>query len=170
MKVYPVGTVQLMRPRAELGRQSARQVGIADFSLSFCAQGFQRKRCQLFDWSMPGPGSFFAAVWALTSPWSRVRVQRDPFPSVPLVECHCHCEVSGPASSACPEVPSSSTGWANSVVGGLVAAGGAGFISGLFVAGGARSSAAGRCCLAGGAPRLTRDREVRRCSAATQWS
>ena len=33
--------------KSELGRQSARQVGIADFSLSFCAQGFQRKRCQL---------------------------------------------------------------------------------------------------------------------------
>ena len=44
IKVCPAGTVQL---RAELGRQSARQVGIADFSLSFCAQGFQRKRCQL---------------------------------------------------------------------------------------------------------------------------
>ena len=64
MKVYPVGTVQLIRPRAELGRQSARQVGIAGISLSFCAQGFQRKRCQLFDRLMPtfGPGSFFAAV------------------------------------------------------------------------------------------------------------
>ena len=104
-----------------------------------CAQGFQRKRCQLFDRSMPtfGPGSFFAAVWALTSvlPWSCV--QRDPFPNVPLVECHCHCEFSGLAPSACPEVPSSSTGWASSVVGGLVAAaGGVGFISGLFVAGG----------------------------------
>ena len=121
MKVYPVGTVQLIRPRPELGRQSARRVGIAGFSLSFCAEGFQRKRCQLFDRSMPtfGPGSFFAAVWALTSvlPWSCV--QRDPFPSVPLVECHCHCKFSGPAPSACPEVPSSSTGWANSVVGGL---------------------------------------------------
>ena len=133
MKVYPVGTVQLMRHRAELGKQSARQVGIAGFSLSFCAQGFQRKRCQQFDRSMPtfGPGSFCAAVWAFTSvlPWSRV--QRDPFPSVPMVECHCHCEFSGPTPSACPEVLSSSTGWANSVVGGLVAAaGGVGFISG----------------------------------------
>ena len=87
-KVYPVGTVQVIRHRAELGRQSARQVGIAGFSLSFCAQCFQRKRCQPFDRSMPtfGPGSFFAAVWALTSvlPWSLV--QRDPFPSVTLVE------------------------------------------------------------------------------------
>ena len=47
LKVYPVGTVQQMRPRAELGRQSARQAGIAGFTLSFCAQGFQRERCQL---------------------------------------------------------------------------------------------------------------------------
>ena len=63
------------------------------FSLSFCAQDFQRKRCQLFD--------------------------RSVFPLVP-----------------CSTRPSS-TGWASSVVRGLVAAaGGVGFISGLFVAGG----------------------------------
>ena len=94
-----------------------------------------------------GPGSLFAAVWALTSvfPWSRVRVERDPLPSVPLVECHCHCEFSGPTLSACPEVPSSSTGWASGLV---AAAGGVGFIFGLFVAVsfGGRLSAAGRCC------------------------
>ena len=137
-------------------------------------------------WLMPtfGPCSFFAAVWALTSvlPWSRVRIQRNPFPSLPLVECHCHCEVSGPAPSACSEVPSSSTGWASSVVGVLVAVAGVlGFIFGLFVAGGLWGAV--QCCRQvlvswwglssdshHAAPQALRDREVRGAVPRAQWS